>query len=92
MNTEGIMTQIAVRPITNAELRELKDARWWTVRDVAEYRGVHPSTVRRWVGDAKKLRKTGEDGGIPFSQPRGTKYIRFKPEAVKRFFEDGEAY
>jgi len=64
--------------------------RWWTVRDVAEYRGVVPWTVYNWVRIAKQLRKQGKEGGIPFSQPRGTRALRFRPEAVKRFFEGEE--
>jgi hypothetical protein len=63
--------------------------RWWTVRDVAEYRGITERTVWRYVAQAKKLRKESREGGIPFSQPRGTGALRFKSESIKRFFDDG---
>lgn len=65
--------------------------RWWTVRDVAEYRGVSHRTVYNWVAKAKQLKARGNSGGIPFSQPRGTKHLRFKPEAIKAYFGDQEA-
>jgi hypothetical protein len=61
--------------------------RWWTVRDVAEYRGLSESAIYTYVCRARKLRKQGKEGGIPFTQPRGTGALRFRPEAVKRFFE-----
>ena len=65
----------------------LDDKRWWTVEDVAEYRGVKTGTVYLWVRKAKALRAVGKEGGIPFSQPRGMRHLRFKPEAVRAFFE-----
>jgi hypothetical protein len=64
--------------------------RWWTVADVAAYRGVSPRTIYNWVKRAKELLARGREGGIPFSQPRGTKHLRFKPEAVRAFFGDKE--
>lgn len=74
------------------ELQQTVEAspRWWTVRDVAEYRGVSVRTVYDMVARAKKMREEGEEGGIPFSKPRGTRLLRFKPEAVRAFFEDEE--
>lgn len=69
---------------------QTQPSRWWTVRDVAEYRSITERTVWRYVAQAKKLRKEGKEGGIPFSQPRGTGALRFKPEAVRRFFEGEE--
>lgn len=59
------------------------EQRWWTTRDVAEYRGVSAVTVRRWVREAKQ-----NGGGIPFSQPQGSRHIRFGPEAVRAYFGD----
>jgi len=56
-------------------------ARWWTVADVASFCDVSARTVYAWVAN----RSTG----IPFSRPRGTKKLRFKPEAIRQWF-DGE--
>lgn len=63
-------------------------ARWWTAHDVASYCGLSVRSVYNMVRRAKDLRDRGEDGGIPFNKPRGTGYLRFKPEAVRAFFGD----
>lgn len=64
--------------------------RWWTTEDVAAYRGISVRTVYNMVRRAKEMKARGEEGGIPFSQPKGTKHLRFKPEAIMRFFEGEE--
>ena len=55
---------------------------------MAEYRGISEGSVYAYVRDARRLRSQGKEGGIPFSQPRGTGPLRFKPGAVRDFFED----
>lgn len=82
---ETLIAVSAIVPVIQAQ-----PSRWWTVRDVAEYRGVSESAIYTYVCRARRLRKEGKEGGIPFSQPRGTGALRFKPEAVKRFFEGEE--
>lgn len=81
------MQRVALQQQTAVEI----PPRWWTVKDVAEYRQISVRTVYAMVARAKRLREQGEEGGIPFSQPHGTKHLRFKPAAIRAFFEGEEA-